>query len=138
MMAAAFLENNYTAPALIIGHSLSGGAVIYAAAQITSVKAIATIGAPADVSHVQHLVHDEIDIIEEKGEATVILEGRSFKIKKQFLNDIREHRLLNVLKELRKAILIMHSPQDIIVGINNAEDYTLLHITLKTHDLGGF
>lgn len=126
--AAEYLENNYTAPSLIIGHSLGGAAAIYAASQIPSIKAIATVGAPADVARVRHLIDDEIELIEQKGEATVILEGRPFKIKKQFLKDIHGYRLLNVLDKLRKPILIMHSPQDSTVGIENAEKlYTAAH-----------
>lgn len=128
LSAATFLEDKYAAPSLVIGHSLGGAAAIYAASKTPSIKAIATVGAPANVAHVQHLIENEIDTIEEKGEATVILEGRPFKIKKQFIENIREYRLVSTLDKLRKAILILHSPQDSTVGIENAEKlYTAAH-----------
>ncbi len=126
--AADFLTKGYASPALIIGHSLGGAAAIYAASKIPSIKAVATIGAPADVAHVQHLIEEQLDTIEATGEATVVLEGRPFKIKKQFVDDIHGHRLLDVVDKLRKAVLIMHSPQDATVGIENAEKlYTKAH-----------
>lgn len=120
--AADFLKENFKPPSLIIGHSLGGAAVIFAASQLSSVKAIATIAAPADVAHVQHLLAEEIETIQEEGEAIVSLEGRKFKVKRSFLRDLENHRLLNAVKNLRKPILIMHSPQDRTVGIEHAED----------------
>ncbi|MCB0704101.1 MAG: OsmC family protein [Saprospiraceae bacterium] len=118
--AADFLETHYKAPELIIGHSLGGAAVICAGSQIDSIKAITTIAAPADPAHVSHLLGAEIDTIEQEGVATVSIAGREFKVKKQFLEDVREQNLGDRLKDLRKAILIMHAPQDQIVPIENA------------------
>lgn len=119
--AAGYLQKKYTAPCLIIGHSFGGPAAIYAAAKIPSVKAVATVAAPAEVDHVKHLIENEIDLIEDEGKATVRLDGRPFTIKNQFLNDLGKYCLPAVLRELRKAILIIHSPQDTTVTIENAE-----------------
>lgn len=118
--AAAFLEAEYQAPALLVGHSLGGAAVIKAAAAIESIQAVVTIGAPSDPAHVQHLIADEIPALQAKGVAEVNIGGRPFTLKKQFLEDLHTHQLTSVLKALRKPILIAHSPQDAIVGVENA------------------
>jgi uncharacterized OsmC-like protein/alpha/beta superfamily hydrolase len=115
-----FMEENYEAPSILIGHSLGGAAVIHAGAQLEEVKAIVTIGAPSDPEHLSHLLEESIEEIEEKGEATVNIGGRPFKVKKQFLDDIRKKETKDILKDLRKALLVMHSPQDRIVAIENA------------------
>jgi putative redox protein len=120
--AAKFLETNYQAPSLLVGHSLGGAAVIFAAAELESVRAVATIGAPSNPKHVQHLFQSSIEEIEATGAAQVKLSGRGFTIKKQFVDDLHRHRLPAVAKSLRKPLLIMHSPQDDTVGINNAEE----------------
>lgn len=120
--AANFLQEEYEAPSLLIGHSLGGAAVLYAGKAITSVKAIATIGAPSDPVHVTHLLGDESETLLEKGEATVNIGGRPFKMKKSFLDDIKRYNLPTYLKELKKPLLILHSPQDTIVNISNAAE----------------
>lgn len=120
--AANFLQKNFKAPSLLIGHSLGGAAVLYAGKAITSVKAIATIGAPSDPVHVTHLLGDESETILEKGEATVNIGGRPFKMKKSFLDDIQRYDLPAYLKDLKKPLLILHSPQDRIVSISNAAE----------------
>ena len=120
--AAAYLEENYTAPSLLIGHSLGGAAVLYAAAKIDSVSAVATIGAPSDPKHVTRLITHGLDEIKTKGYAEVSIGGRPFTIKKQFIDDLKAVNMSGVLKDLRKAVLIAHSPQDNIVGIDNAAE----------------
>ena len=120
--ASQFLTENYKAPTLIVGHSLGGAAAIFAAAEIDSIKAVATIGAPSNPEHVTHLLKSSIEEIEKDGKAVVNLSGRDFTIKKQFLDDLRSNSLPEVAKNLRKALLVMHSPQDSIVGIKNAEE----------------
>jgi len=119
--ASNYLKENYTAPTLLIGHSLGGAAAIFAAAEIESVKAVATVGAPSHPKHVQHLIQSSVDEIKMTGQANVNIGGRPFTIKKQFLDDIETKSLPDVAKNLRKALLVMHSPQDTTVGIENAE-----------------
>lgn len=119
--AAEFLEEEYQAPGLLIGHSLGGAAVIYAAAELNTVRAVATIGAPADPGHVKHLLKSSIEEIRSNGKAVVNISGRDFTVKKQFLDDLEKNSLSGTLKRLNKSILIMHSPQDNIVEIKNAE-----------------
>ena len=118
--AAKFLENKYESPALLVGHSLGGAAVIYAAEKLDSVKAVATIAAPADPDHVSKLIKEGKDEIEKKGEATVNIGGRQFKIKKQFLDDLNNRRPEKVIQDMRKPIIILHSPFDKIVSIEDA------------------
>lgn len=120
LAAARFLEENYKAPTLIVGHSLGGAASIIAGAQIDSITAIATVGAPSEPEHVTHLLKDKVVEIESEGKAIINLSGRTFTIKKQFLDDLRNHKLHDVLREMNKALIVLHSPQDDVVEIENA------------------
>ncbi len=118
--AADHLRVTRRAPALLIGHSLGGAAVLGAAHRIPEVKAVATIGAPSDPSHVTNLFKDEIEVIRERGDSEVELGGRVFCIRSEFLDDIAEQRLLSQVAAMRKPLLIMHAPADQIVSIDNA------------------
>ncbi|MFT4858756.1 MAG: putative OsmC-like protein/alpha-beta hydrolase superfamily lysophospholipase [Algoriphagus sp.] len=118
--AAAFLAEHYQAPKLLVGHSLGGAAVIYAAAQLESIEAIATIAAPAYPAHVKNLFQDKIEEIEANGSGKVNIGGRPFRINKAFIDDLEQKPLESFLKNLKKSILIFHSPQDTIVAISNA------------------
>ncbi|MFO7873793.1 MAG: alpha/beta fold hydrolase [Bacteroidales bacterium] len=120
--AASYLEKELIAPSLLIGHSLGGAAVLYAAADMDFVGAVATIGAPADPQHVKRLISHGLEDINTKGYAEVSIGGRPFTIKKQFLDDLQAVDMPAILKKMRKAVLIAHSPQDNIVGIDNAAD----------------
>lgn len=118
--AAHYMREAYEAPSVLIGHSLGGAAALVAAREIPEVKAVATIGAPFDTAHVAHHFEDHIDEINEKGEAEVLLVGRKFKIKKQFIDDIQNQDMANHISQLKKALLVMHSPIDETVDIENA------------------
>jgi alpha/beta superfamily hydrolase len=118
--AANYLRSAHQAPSLIIGHSLGGAAVLAAAGEIPEVKAVVTIAAPSDPEHVTGLFRDHIGAIEADGEAQVQLAGRPFKIKKQFLIDAAEQNLSAKTAQLRRALLVMHSPRDDTVDISNA------------------
>ncbi len=118
--AADFLRENYVAPTIIIGHSLGGAAVLAAAGDIPEVKGVVTIGAPADAEHVVHNFNGSLARIEEDGQAEVTLAGRKFTIQKQFLEDVQESRLEDRIANLKRGLLILHSPIDHVVGIENA------------------
>jgi putative redox protein len=118
--AAAHLREVHTAPALLIGHSLGGAAVLAAAGELPEVRAVATIGAPSDVGHVAHLFTHAADEIEERGSARVGLGGREFEISRSFVHDLGNHRLEERLRDLQRAVLIFHSPMDDVVGIDHA------------------
>jgi len=120
--AAEWLENEHHAPALLIGHSLGGTAVLQAAAKIASAVAVATIGAPADPQHVSHMFKENEAELREKGVAEVELGGRPFRIREGFLDDLQNHDLPSSVGNLRKALLIMHAPLDTVVDIDNAAE----------------
>jgi putative redox protein len=118
--AADHLRRTFEAPALLIGHSLGGAAVLAAAHRIPDAKAIVTIGAPSDPTHVTGQFADSIEKIRKDGQAEVSLAGRPFTIKREFLDDIAEHSLMGYIAGLHKALLVMHAPTDETVGIDNA------------------
>lgn len=118
--AARFLESEHGAPALLIGHSLGGAAVLQAAGALEHVRAVVTIGAPADPAHVRHLVSSAEDEIERDGEAVVSISGRDFRIRRQFLDDLEAQPGEELVRSLGRALLILHSPIDEVVSVDNA------------------
>jgi len=123
-----YLEEHHTAPCIIIGHSLGGAASLFAGAKLDNIKAIVTIGAPSYPEHVTHLLKGDLSKIENEGHATINIDGRQFVIKKQFLDDLKNQDHVAIIKNLNKALLVMHSPQDNIVEIGNAANiYHLAH-----------
>jgi putative redox protein len=118
--AAAHMDEHLRPPALLVGHSLGGAAVLQAAARIPSARAVTVIGAPADPGHVTRHMTDSIEKIQDEGEAVVRLAGRDFRVKKQFLDDLEQTNMRQSVENLGRALLILHSPIDEIVGIDNA------------------
>jgi len=118
--AAQFMADTYEGPKILIGHSLGGAAVLQAAARVPSSLAVITIAAPADPNHVSLALGDSKEIIERQGEAKVDLAGRTFKIKKQFLDDLESVNMQQTIQNLDRALLIFHAPTDGVVGIDNA------------------
>ncbi|MFK7904135.1 MAG: alpha/beta fold hydrolase, partial [Chitinophagales bacterium] len=118
--AADFLKANFGKVELLIGHSFGGAAVLLANSKIESVKAVVTVGAPSETVHVQHLIGSKKEEIEANGKANVSIGGRPFTIKKQFLEDIQNRNFEEVIHELGTALLVLHSPQDRTVTIDNA------------------
>src|SRR5215469_2720332 len=118
--AADHLRRTERAPALLVGHSLGGAAVLAAAAEIPEAKAVATIAAPSDPGHVTGLFKDQVADIRAQGEGEVVLAGRPFRIRREFLDDVAEQTLIERVANLHRALLIMHSPTDDTVGIDNA------------------
>jgi uncharacterized OsmC-like protein/alpha-beta hydrolase superfamily lysophospholipase len=118
--AANELRRTRRAPAILIGHSLGGAAVLAAAGEVPEARAVVTIAAPSDPSHVAHLFKDRVADIHAQGEVEVALAGRPFRIRREFLQDIAEQNLTAHIAGLRKALLVFHSPTDDLVGIDNA------------------
>ncbi len=117
---AEWLAAHYRPPGLLIGHSLGGAAVLVAAGSISSVQAVATIGAPAQPDHVRHLFDAMESRIRQEGEAGVTIGGRPFVIQRHFLESIESVDLKEKLQNLKKALLVAHSPEDQVVGVYNA------------------
>ncbi|WP_281301195.1 MULTISPECIES: alpha/beta fold hydrolase [unclassified Iodidimonas] len=120
LKAVDFMRESYEAPKLLIGHSLGGAAVLAAAGKVEEAQIVATVGAPYDPDHIRHHFDQHIETINEKGEAEVKIGGRPFRVKKQFLDDIGGHDQKERIANLKKALLIFHSPTDQIVGVDNA------------------
>ena len=121
VQAAGYLKENGEAPRVLVGHSLGGSAVLAAAAQIPEVEAVATIGAPSDPAHVAKLLGETLPEIESGEDVEVELGRRRFTIRKQFLKDIAEQNLTQIVHNFGKALLVMHSPSDITVSISHAQ-----------------
>jgi putative redox protein len=115
-----FLTEHYIAPTLLIGHSLGGAAAIIASNLLSNIQAVVSIAAPADVKHITRHFEGPQEDINIAGEAVLSIGGRPFKIKKQFINDLEAHHLEDEVKLLRRPLLLFHSPQDLIVDIENA------------------
>jgi putative redox protein len=120
LLAADFLRQKFAAPELLIGHSLGGSAVLAAANSIPESKAVVTIAAPSDPGNLHTVLSTKAPEIETEGEAEVSLAGRTFRIKRQLLEDLKEHRLLNVVGGLSRGLLVLHSPIDATVRIEHA------------------
>jgi putative redox protein len=120
LAAAGALRERRRAPAILIGHSLGGAAVLAAAVDVPEARAVVTIAAPSDPAHVTGLFRDRLQDIAQQGEVEVTLEGRRFRISRAFLDDVAEQNLRQKIAHLRKALLIFHSPTDDRVGIENA------------------
>ncbi len=118
--AAGYLQARSMAPGLLIGHSLGGAAVLRAAEKLPSVKAVATIGAPFDPAHVTHNFADSLAEIAADGRAEVSLGGRPFCISNDFVQDVKSENLAPAIKGLKRALLVLHAPNDMTVGIENA------------------
>jgi putative redox protein len=120
-----YMTEHYNTPCLLVGHSLGGAAVIVAASKLDNIKAVATVGAPSNVSHVKHLFSHGIENIKTTGDVEVNIGGRPFKINQEFVSDFDKTNLPEITKSLRKPILILHSPVDTVVSINNAQELYL-------------
>ena len=118
--AADYLREHYRAPALLIGHSLGGAAVLAAAHAVPEAVGVVTIGAPSDPRHVTKQFACDLEAIERDGSAQVTLAGRPFTIKKEFLDDLEHQHQQERVAHLNKALLIFHSPVDVTVSISES------------------
>jgi putative redox protein len=118
--AAQYLREHHEAPGILIGHSLGGAAVLAAAERIPEARAVATLGAPFEAKHVERLLVRDKERILAEGEAEVEIAGRRFKLGRGFLEDLERHDAAKHIGSLKKALLILHSPRDTLVGIDNA------------------
>jgi putative redox protein len=119
--ASAFLAGNFEAPKILIGHSMGGAAVLLAAASIPSVRGVVTIGTPADPTHLGKKLARARSEAQREGRADVAIGGQTFTLTREFFEDLERAALNNVIGSLDSALLVLHSPQDESVGIENAE-----------------
>ncbi len=120
LAAARYLRETQQAPALLVGHSLGGAAVLAAAQRVPECKAVVTIGAPFEPQHVTRQFREQLQLIEREGAAEVTLAGRTFRINKSFLDDVGGQPQSQRIGELRRPLLVLHAPNDAVVGIDNA------------------
>jgi uncharacterized OsmC-like protein/alpha/beta superfamily hydrolase len=120
--AADWMRREHRAPQVLVGHSLGGTAVLAVAGSIPEVRAVVTIGAPASTEHVTGVFASSLDEIERSGVATVDIAGRPFTIRKEFVDDLRNHVVADRVATLKKALLVMHSPVDNVVGVDHAAE----------------
>ncbi len=118
--AARYMEETLEAPRVLIGHSLGGAAVLKAALEVPSCRAVATIAAPAEPGQVSRRLVTAREEADRTGEAAITLGGRTFRIRKEFFDDLEESRMEQTLRELDRALLVFHSPLDDVVGIDSA------------------
>ena len=118
--AARFLEAEYAAPSLLIGHSLGGTAMLGAAAQVPSATAVVTLASPSDPIHVTKHFAAAMEEIAARGSAQIQVSGRSYTIKRQFVEDLQAFSLDAAIGDLGKSLLVCHSPEDEVVDIVNA------------------
>lgn len=118
--AAEMMRSDFDAPQLLIGHSLGGAAILSAANRMPYVTALATIGSPATADHVQHLFHCSMETLEKEGEADVTIGLRNFKIRQQLVDDLRQHTDVEHIGNLRRPLMIFHSPVDAVVPVAEA------------------
>lgn len=118
--AAAHMEQEYAAPSLLLGHSLGGAAVLLGAKDISSAKAVITIGAPADTAHVTRHLKGDLEEVLEKGEGEVTIAGRPFTVSREFLDSLDETNMEEHVRNLDRPLMIMHAPADNVVSIDNA------------------
>jgi putative redox protein len=118
--AAELMQRELEAPSVLIGHSLGGAAVIQARSRIPSVRAVATIAAPFDPSVTKRHFEDATEQLEQEGEAEIEIMGRTFRLRREFVEDLHAHRMDDALAALDAALLIFHSPVDRIVGVHHA------------------
>jgi putative redox protein len=120
VVAAEFMKEKFESPGILIGHSLGGAAMLHAGSRIGSTRAVVTIGAPADPAHLKQSLKDSQKKIEKEGQAEIAIGGKSFTVKKQFLDDLEKIEMQKAIRNLKKPLLIFHSPVDEIVDPENA------------------
>lgn len=119
--AATWMRENIGAPDLLIGHSLGGAAALAAAGDIEGLSGVVSIAAPFDPGHVLNLFATDAETIRQQGRAEVSLGGKTLELDRDFLEDICGQRQEERLRDLRVPLLVLHSPQDEVVDIGNAQ-----------------
>ena len=120
LAAVDFMRRTYAAPKLLIGHSLGGAAVLAMAGRVPESVAVATLGAPSDPEHLSAGILRSAPELAAAEEAEVVLAGRPFRIRRQFLDDLSDQGVLKAVRRLDRALLILHSPIDEVVDVDHA------------------
>jgi pimeloyl-ACP methyl ester carboxylesterase len=116
------MANRATPADILVGHSWGGAAVLAAARQSPGVRSVVTVAAPIDPSHVEKHYDAVVDCVLSEGSAEWMVGGRTLTLKRAFVEDVRAADLHDKIKGLRLPLLILHSPTDNTVGIENASE----------------
>lgn len=119
-LATNWLVDRFGPGVLLIGHSLGGAAVLAAASEIDAVAAVATIGAPASIAHVLEQISGDLTAIARNGSGLVRIGGREFEVTREFIENLRNFELARQVRDLGRPLMILHSPTDELVGVENA------------------
>ncbi|MHA7652972.1 alpha/beta hydrolase family protein [Mycobacterium sp. ML4] len=120
--ACEFMADRGTPADILVGHSWGGAAVLAAARHCSSVRSVVTVAAPIDPSHVEKHYDAVVDRCLSEGSAEWMVGGRTLTLKRAFVEDVRAAHLHDKIKGLRLPLLILHSPTDNTVGIQNATE----------------
>lgn len=118
--AAGFLSNEHQSPSFLIGHSFGGAASLAMAGTIPSVQGSIALAAPSDTHHLADLLIRMDPDIASLGRGTVSIGGQKHQVQRQMVEDFRSHDLRATVANLRKPLLIFHSPEDETVGFYHA------------------
>lgn len=118
--ATDWLRTHHGSPSPLIGHSLGGAAVLAAANRVADCRAVVTLGAPFDPAHVTHQLGEALQVIEAEGEASVLLAGRKFNVRREFLQDLSGQPQAERIRTLKRLLLVLHAPLDQTVHVDNA------------------
>jgi len=118
--AVRAMEAKGRTPRLLIGHSFGGAAVLAAAGALEAVAAVAVIGTPFDAEHVLAHVGEALEGVAPGRRVPVSIAGRDFELGADFVEDIRSHNQQGRIENLKRALLVLHSPVDDIVSVDNA------------------
>jgi len=121
--AAKFLDENYSGPELLIGHSLGGAAIMFASKNIQSIKALVTIASPEEPANLAIKLKRTKDRSVKMGVAETEIGGVKFNFKPQFFKDIEGYNAAKLQKDIRLPYLVLHSTADTYSDLSNA--YTL-------------
>ncbi len=120
--ACRFMADRGTPADILAGHSWGGAAVLAAARQCPGVRAVVTVGAPIDPSHVEHQYDACLEQVFAEGSGQWMVGGKTLTLKRAFVEDVRVAKLHDKIRSLKLPLLILHSPTDNTVGIQNASD----------------
>ncbi len=123
--AARAMADKGMTPQLLVGHSFGGAAVLAAAGELEAVKAVAVIGAPFDAEHVLTHIGPALKDAPAGQRVPVEIGDRAFELGADFVRDICGQNQKARIADLGRALLVLHSPVDEIVSIDNASNIFL-------------
>ena len=120
--AISFLEDNYRLPSFLMGHSMGGTTVLSIAQNYDFIKGVVTVASPSDPEHVLHHFGHALTLLEQGISASFKVAGRYYDIRPEFVDDLREANMKEVLSRLEKPVLIFNVENDSTVSESNARE----------------